>query len=187
MNPISLILKAQEPDSVCEVFLSPLPESDRADFSLLQKRVIGTYGDYRASYKPGHLHAGIDLEGILKEKVFAIGRGRVTHIFRNFPHKTIVIQHPLADGNSMVSVYTHVEDIRVEVGDFVTEETCLARLFSEDELENSGFGTANHLHLEIRKNYDDKGMASNTSMNREDLDKLCLDPLKFFERRIKAP
>ena len=180
-------LKGQETIAFCEVFLSPLPETDRADFFSLKKRLIGAYGDYRASYIPGHLHAGIDLEGAYGEKVFAIGRGEVTHIFRNFPHKTIAVKHWLPGGGSVFSVYTHVEDIQVDVGDGVTEKTQLARLFTEEELEEAQFGTPNHLHLEIRKTYRDNGRASNTIKNREDLDLYCLDPLEFFEKKLRFP
>lgn len=185
--PTYSILESQETISICEVFLSPLPETDRTDFSLLKKRLIGAYGDYRASYMPGHLHAGIDLEGDFEEKVFSIGRGEITHIFENFPHKTIAIKHLLPGGGSIVSVYTHVEDIRVEVGDQVTEETHLARLFTKEELEEAQFGTPNHLHLEIRKTYRDNGRASYTIKNREDLDIYCFDPLDFFKTKLKTP
>lgn len=175
---------AQDPDLTGVDFHSPFLDPDRKDFKLLRSRFISAYGDFRSSYQPGHLHAGIDLAGDFKERVFSIGRGRVVHIFRQFPHKTIVIQHYHPDGTSVYSVYTHVEEIDVEKGDWVDSDTPLARLLDREELEKADFGTPNHLHLEIRTSYEDEGSASYSSMTREELDRFCVDPLVFFEKHL---
>ena len=175
----------QDPDLTGVDFFSPFHDPDRKDFKRLRNRIIGAYGDFRSSYQPGHLHAGIDLAGDFEERVFSIGWGRVVHIFRQFPHKTIVIEHHLPDGTSVYSVYTHVEEMQVEKGDWVDSETHLARLFDREELEKANFGTPNHLHLEIRKSYEDEGRASYSSMTREELDRFCIDPLVFFRNQLK--
>lgn len=170
---------------ICEDFFSPYNEPDRKSFSTLQNRVIAVYGEFRRSYRAGHHHAGLDLEGRFNETVYAIGLGRIYRIFRTSPHKTIIIKHYLPERKFLYSVYTHVEDIRVKIGDWVDENTALARLFSQDELKSADFGTPNHLHLEIRKSFADRGRASYASMSIEELNRFCIDPQKFFKTRMK--
>jgi murein DD-endopeptidase MepM/ murein hydrolase activator NlpD len=176
-----------DPDFLCKDFFSPFGTTDRKNFSRLEERAIGFYGDFRRSYKPGHLHAGVDLEGDFKEQIFSIGRGRVLQVFYGFPHNSIIIQHYLPGGGSLFSVYTHVEEIQVEKGDWVDSKTQLARLFDQTELEQTNFGTPNHLHLEIRKSYRDEGKASFSCMSREELDTYCIDPLVFFKTQLRNP
>lgn len=173
-----------DPRFVCREFFSPFLETDRKSLRLLRRRLSGRYGDYRRSYKPGHLHAGIDLNGGFEETVYPVGRGFIHLVFRDFPHKSVVVKHTLPDGSIFYSMYVHLEDIRIEEGDAVTEKTPLARLFNREELKKADFGTANHLHLEIRKSLDDGGWASASSMTMEELNKFCLDPFEFFRRRL---
>jgi murein DD-endopeptidase MepM/ murein hydrolase activator NlpD len=170
---------------LAEKFYSPFDDSDRTSFSSVQNRLIGRYGEYRRSYKPGHLHAGVDLKGSYSETVFAIGRGQVYQIFREFPHKSVIVKHSLQDGDFLFSVYTHVEDIKVVAGDWVDEQTPLARLFNQYELEQADFGTPNHLHLEIRPDMTDAGYASYASMTKDELDKFCMDPMDFFRANLQ--
>jgi murein DD-endopeptidase MepM/ murein hydrolase activator NlpD len=173
-----------DPRFVCREFFSPFLETDRKSMRLLRRRLSGRYGDYRRSFKPGHLHAGIDLKGDFEETVYPVGRGYVHLVFRDFPHKSVAVKHTLPDGAALYSMYVHLEDIRVEEGDAVTEKTPLARLFNRGELEKADFGTDNHLHLEIRKSLEDGGWASASSMTMEELNRFCLDPLEFLSRRL---
>lgn len=152
---------------------------------MLKRRITGVYGEYRRSYKPGHFHAGLDLEGEFDESVYAIGFGWVVQIFRQYPHRSVVVEHHLPDGNIVYSMYVHVEDIQVRVGDWVDENFPLARLFNEEELERADFGTPNHLHLEIRKTLADRGRASYVSMSLADLNSVCIDPLNLFKEHWK--
>ena len=174
----------EDPRFVCPEFFSPFLETDRKSFRLLQRRLSGRYGDYRRSYKPGHLHAGIDLKGDFEETVYPVGRGFIERVFRDFPHKSVVVKHTLPDGSIFYSMSVHLEGIRVEEGDAVTEKTPLARLFNREELQKADFGTANHLHLEIRTSLEDGGWASASSMTMDELNRFCLDPLEFFRRRL---
>jgi murein DD-endopeptidase MepM/ murein hydrolase activator NlpD len=171
--------------SVAQEFHSPFNDPDRKSFASIKLRLVGTYGEYRKSYKPGHLHAGIDLEGSFGETVYAIGRGQVHLIFRDFPHLTVIVKHQLPDGNLFFSVYTHVEQVKVEVGDWVDEHSPLARLFFENELKRANFGTPNHLHLEIRKSIADVGRASYASMTMDELNTFCMDPMAFFRVNLE--
>jgi murein DD-endopeptidase MepM/ murein hydrolase activator NlpD len=170
---------------ICKDFYSPFEEPDRKSLKALKRRLAGFYGDYRKSYKPGHLHAGIDLKGAFDESIYAIGRGHVHLIFREHPHRSIVVKHLLPDGSLLYSVYTHVQDVRVQVGHWVSKDTPLARLFNKTELTQANFGTPNHLHLEIRKSFADRGRASYSSMTLDDLNTFCKDPLEFFKNYLK--
>lgn len=161
---------------------SPFSDSDRQSYDNLKLRVVGRYGEWRSSYKPGHLHAGIDLKGDFEETVYAIGAGEVLGVYGGFPNRSIMIVHKPDSGTWFYSLYAHVEEIKVRKGDRVDENTALGRLFTEEELIRAGFGTANHVHLEIRKNVRDNGRASTHSMTRADLDRHCMDPLEFFRR-----
>lgn len=170
---------------ICKKFSSPFNDSNRKSFGSVKRRLIGSYREYRRSYKPGHLHAGIDLKGSFRETVYAIGRGQVYLTFRDFPHRTVIVKHHLPDGNLLFSVYTHVEQVKVNIGDWVNEQTSLARLFNEDELKRANFGTPNHLHLEIRKSIADEGRASYASMTSQELNKYCMDPIEFFKAYLE--
>jgi len=161
---------------------SPFGESDRQSYETLRARVVGRYGDWRSSYKPGHLHAGVDLKGDYEETVHAIGRGSVLNVYGRFPNRSIIVEHQQADQVWSYAIYVHIEDIKVKRGDRVDQDTVLGRLFTEDELQRSNFGTAVHLHMEIRKDLHDNGRASTHSMTRAELDRHCLDPLPFFRR-----
>jgi murein DD-endopeptidase MepM/ murein hydrolase activator NlpD len=182
-KPSDHILK--NTDRVCDEFFSPFLETDRKSLSLIKKRITGIYGEYRRSYKPGHFHAGLDLMGDFNEKVYTIGFGWIVQIFRQFPHRSVIVEHHLPDGRILYSMYVHVEDIQVQVGDWVDENTPLARLFNEEELDRADFGTLNHLHLEIRKTLADRGRASYASMSLAELNTACMDPFKFFKRHLE--
>ena len=136
------------------------------------------------SFVKGHKHSGIDLKGKISEKVYSVGTGQVVDIHLSFPHLTLVLKHYLSDGSIIYSSYKHIEDIMVKTGDKVDENTHLARLFNEDELKRSKFGVT-HLHFEIRKSIKDGGTASWTSMTMEELDKYCIDPMKFLKKRLE--
>ena len=161
---------------------SPFQESDRQEYQVLTERVVGRYGDWRSSYSPGHLHAGVDLKGAFEETVHAVGTGTVLNVSGRFPNRSVIVEHQQADQAWSYAIYIHIEDIQVERGDRVDHNTVLGRLFTEEELERSNFGTAIHLHIEIRKDLHDNGRASTHSMNRGELDRHCMDPLPFFRR-----
>ncbi len=171
-------------DPVCREVFSPLGDPDRRSYANLRKRVSGLYGEYRKSDTPGHLHAGIDINGPFKDRVYAVGKGRVHIVFREFPHLSVAVEHTLPDGSVLYSLYVHVLDVKVAVGDDVDETTVLARLFDAEELAKADFGTANHLHFEIRASLDDGGRASASSMTLKALNLYCRDPLSFFKRHM---
>jgi len=134
---------------------------------------------------PGHLHAGIDINGPFEARVYAIGKGHVYSVFREFPHLSVAVEHALPDGTILYSLYVHVMDVKVAAGDKVDETTVLARLLDAEELAKADFATANHLHFEIRSSLDDGGWASASSMTLKALNLYCRDPLPFFRRFMR--
>ena len=163
-------------------FFIPIGNRRKSDINQLKNTIIGHYGDHRNSHVQGHRHAGIDIQGHFNETVYAIGTGTVIRIFREFPHKTIYIQHHDRAGVPFCSVYIHIEKIQVNVGDAVTEHTPIARIFNREELEIADFGTPPHLHFEIRHNINDNGNATFESMSISGLNIYCKDPLTFFTK-----
>ncbi len=165
-------------------FFVPFQDDARDAYSTFRKRCVGYYGDYRRTRVAGHRHAGVDMKGKAGEAVHAVGNGRVAYRYWPFPNETVVVLHQLPDGEKIYSVYTHIVDIRVNPGDPVDRNTVIGRLFNEVERKRARFSFP-HLHLEIRKNMEDMGRASFTSMSKAALDKYCIDPNVFFKDRLK--
>jgi murein DD-endopeptidase MepM/ murein hydrolase activator NlpD len=180
----SFIAIAKDSDKLCVKFFSPFIEQDRHKYQTIVNRCFSEYGEYRSSNVKGHKHAGIDLRGKLNEKIYPIGAGQVYDIIWTFPNLAIAIIHPLSNDEYIYSLYVHIEDIQVKIGDWVDENTVIARLFDSDEFKKSDFKTV-HLHLEIRKSMDDKGRASISSMNINDLNKYCVNPKEFLKKHLE--
>ncbi len=161
-------------------FFAPFRTNGKLTFHYYLKRITGFYGDHRSSDIYGHKHAGVDIKGDYGEIVYAIGAGEVINIFRDFPNKTVYIRH-FGKYKNIISAYIHIEDIRIEVGDRVTEKTIIGRILNKEELDESQFGTPPHLHLEMRHNSKDKGNATFNCMTVNELDRYCINPIKFFK------
>jgi murein DD-endopeptidase MepM/ murein hydrolase activator NlpD len=169
---------------VCTAFFTPFQEKEREAYRTFLKHCSGSYGDYRKSDVPGHLHAGQDLRGKKAEQVYAVGVGRVAYRYWIFPNETVVLEHRLPNSEIIYSAYTHIRDIQVKIGDRVNENTVIGRLFNAEEMKKARFSSI-HLHFEIRKKVDDFGRASYTSMSKKELDQYCMDPKIFLKKHMK--
>ena len=105
-------------------------------------------------YKVPRLHTGIDFIAAAGEDVMATADGKVTMANRSFRDygNQVVIDH----GNGYTTVYAHLEDINVKVGQSVKRGQVIATV------GNSGSSMAPHLHYEVLKDGEYK------------------DPLNFF-------
>ena len=177
------LLHAEDPEP-CTSFFTPFREPGRDAYRTFRARVIGFYGDYRRTHVAGHRHGGVDLKGNPGEPVYAAGIGRVAYRYWPFPNETVVVRHRLPVGETFYTVYTHIVDIRVNPGDPVTPDTVIGRLFGKEEQTRAKFSTP-HLHFEIRKDMEDIGRASFTSMTKKELDRYAADPLLFMKSRMK--
>ena len=158
-----------------ERFQVPLAVADRRRFRDVQ--VIGRFSDYRSSAFVGHLHAGVDLipKGSSVGQSFpvlAAGYGQVCAVILERPHKTVIVKHKTGDG-ARFTVYKHLSQVAVEVGDLVLPVTYLGLT------EPAGPHSAvySHLHFEIRKTLNDGGFASYSVYHLTDLRRLSIDPL----------
>ena len=146
----------------------------------LEKRALDGFGAYRTA---GHKHAGLDIKASFSEPVISIGKGIVRVIYGEYPYTTVLIEHATQNGGMLYSAYTHIEQIKVIVGQQVDENTVLGRVFNEEEYKKSEF-YENHLHFEIRKTMDRYKGISIKCYNEEELNKYFYDPLIYFKKAL---
>ena len=164
-----------------ELYLPFVSFENRRSYYELCGRASDGFGAYR---RRGHKHAGLDIRADFNETVYAVGKGKVVKIFNAFPYKSVLLEHRLATGDVFYTVYIHIEDVLVSVGDRVDQNTPLARVFNQDEFKKSKF-IQNHLHFEIRKTIDDYRLLSIRCRTLEDLAIYFYDPMKFFQEYLE--
>jgi murein DD-endopeptidase MepM/ murein hydrolase activator NlpD len=173
-------IRALEPP-VVTTWQPPFHSELQSKYRTLASRVVSHFGAGRTSFRVRHLHTGTDLAGAPSEPVYPIGAGIVEFVSYWDFEGTVLVRHRLASGESIMSKYIHVREPKVRAGEVVTQDTVLARLFTNAEFKQSKF-KQNHLHLEVRKDYSDHGHASTHSQNTNDLSKCCINPLTFLSR-----
>jgi len=173
------------PARVARRWLVPFSTADRGARRTM--KVISRFGANRVSYVRGHLHSGADLvpsaPGEPFVHVLPVAWGAVCSIHLGAPHTTVVVEHRMADGQRLFTSYKHLAETYVEVGQQVSPETKLGRLYTRREARVQG-GPYDHLHLEVRKDFDDHGAASWTTMSEAALRARFLDPVTFLEQRL---
>lgn len=173
------------PDLVVDGWQLPFAVAER--HSIKGMAVVSTFGANRQSYLRGHRHTGLDLVPRPKPKgyveVLAMANGVVCSIHLSDPHPTVVVKHRLADGTIRYTSYKHLGGIDVSNGQQVTPATKIGRLYTADEAKKLG-GNYDHLHLEVRKDFDDYGVASWLTMTARDLDRRFIDPLLFLKQQL---
>jgi len=164
----------------------PFKTKNKSDLNTV--RVISTFGAPRMSYVRGHFHTGIDMipaqRGNRFTTVYPMAAGVVCSIHLGSPHRTVVVKHRLTNGEVLYTSYKHLQEIYVGTGQQVTPETSLARLYTRGEADALG-GRYDHLHLEIRKKFDDYGVASWATLTKANLVLRFHDPWKFMKENIK--
>ncbi|AWL12915.1 Lysostaphin [Saliniradius amylolyticus] len=89
------------------------------------------------------MHKGLDFAGEEGIDVVATGAGVVTWAGERYGYGNLVeIEH----GDGLVTRYGHNKDIKVKVGDVVTQGEAIA------EMGNTGRSTGAHVHYEVLKN-----------------------------------
>ncbi|RJQ13482.1 M23 family metallopeptidase [Candidatus Parcubacteria bacterium] len=122
----------------------------------LDKRVIvGAFGNVRVSQGVALQHLGVDLEGKMGDRVYAINDGVITLSRSDLPNygTTVVINH----GLGIFSLYLHLSEIKVALGQKVKRGDVIGLVGS------TGYSLEPHLHLSLRV----RGAS--------------VDPLKFIE------
>lgn len=173
------------PSQVVNKWALPFETVNRSDIKTIS--VVSVFGDKRLSYVRGHFHTGMDLVPRKKNGeytyVYGMAPGTVCSIHLSDPHQTVVVKHKLSSGEILFTSYKHLQDIYVQNGQQITPETKIGRLYTRKEALEQG-GNYDHLHLEIRKKFDDYGVASWATLSEDDLKLRFEDPLKFMKRNI---
>lgn len=162
----------------------PFDVENRRDLKYMLN--ISSFGSPRNSYRKGHHHTGWDcMPKNYKEPVwvYAMAEGVVCSIHLSEQFKTVVVKHTLKDSSVIFTSYKHINEINVKVGDHVTKDTKIARVLTKKEAKTYK-GNYDHLHLEVRKSFEDYGCASWLTMTKEELNYYCLDPNLFLKKKL---
>jgi murein DD-endopeptidase MepM/ murein hydrolase activator NlpD len=88
----------------------------------------------------GVFHAGVDVAGETGAPIEAAGEGIVSFVGTDETFGLVVV---VAHRPGMATMYGHLSQVRVQVGDYVTAGQTIA------EVGNTGHSTAPHLHFEV--------------------------------------
>lgn len=103
------------------------------------------YAEYRSYYYKGKLidkqvHLGMDIASTKRANIYAANAGEVIYTnYHGIYGNMIIIDH----GQGIHSLYSHMTQINVQVGDMVTKETIIALTGS------TGMSGGDHLHFSI--------------------------------------
>ena len=116
-------------------------------------------------------------------KVLAASAGKVVSIYAQEPHRAIMIEHFLPE-KKVYTVYAHITNIQVEIGDKVDINSYIANLMNAEQLDRYGW-EFNHLHFEILKTTrlgeDGKLLSYSTRCKtKKEIYRRYYDPILFF-------
>ncbi|MHB8276035.1 MAG: M23 family metallopeptidase [Candidatus Humimicrobiaceae bacterium] len=106
--------------------------------------VTSEFGEIRQN----HNHNGIDIANITGTPVYATAGGTVIAVGSsgNFGKRIMIYHGTDGTGATYVTIYAHLSQFKVDVGDKVNQGTLIALV------GNTGYSTGPHLHYEIRVN-----------------------------------
>ena len=173
------------PVATADSWLLPFDVPNRKDIK--QMKIISVFGDHRDSYLKGHIHTAIDVNPATPKSkyisIYPMAKGIVCSVHLGENQRTVVIRHKLSNGKTMFTSYKHLKEVYVKNGQHVDQNVQIARLFTPAESKKYG-GDYHHLHLEIRKSFDDYGCASWLTMNKQQLNLRFYNPLTFIKEKL---
>jgi murein DD-endopeptidase MepM/ murein hydrolase activator NlpD len=174
------------PSMIADQWVLPFEASNRKDLASI--RIISIFGDHRDSFFKGHIHTAIDINPSKPNSklvsVYPMANGVVCSIHLGENQRTVVIKHKLKNGLIVFTTYKHLKEVYVKTGQQVNSSNKIARLFTKEESKKYG-GDYHHLHLEIRKKFDDYGCASWLTMNKTQLNDRYYNPQTFIKDYVK--
>jgi len=174
------------PSQVAENWLMPFEAENRKSINSI--KIISIFGDHRDSFFKGHIHTAIDINPAKPKgkiiNVYPMANGVICSIHLGENQRTIVVKHKLKNNQIVFTTYKHLKDVYVNTGQQVNTNTKIARLFTKEESKKYG-GDYHHLHLEIRKKFDDYGCASWLTMNKIQLNERYYNPQTFIKEYVK--
>ena len=95
-----------------------------------------------------HLHKGIDIANMTGTPVYSTAEGTVIAVGSsgNFGKRIMIYHGTDGEGNTYVTIYAHLSQFKVSVGDKVSQGSVIALM------GNTGYSTGPHLHYEVRLN-----------------------------------
>jgi murein DD-endopeptidase MepM/ murein hydrolase activator NlpD len=174
-----------EPMDTIKQWLLPFALNNRTNIDLI--KVVSPFGARRTSHLRGHKHSGADIVPTNMDTgvyVYPVAEGIVCYKRIKDPFSSITIKHKLPDGSFIFTSYIHLKNVYVANGDTVDTSTKIGKLFTHKEVRRYR-GPFDHLHLEIRKSFDDFGFGSSHCMNSSELDSFFYEPINFLRAKIK--
>ena len=106
--------------------------------------VTSEFGEIRQN----HNHNGIDIANTEGTPIYAAADGTVIAVGSsgNFGKRIMIYHGTNESGETYVTIYAHLSQFKVDVGDKVTQGSLIALM------GNTGYSTGPHLHYEIRVN-----------------------------------
>ena len=105
------------------------------------------YGVYNYSLYGSSMHTGIDIADNSKPNIYPYKAGKVVKVVygnTGYGYYVLVSHGTDGKGNELQTLYAHMSNINVKVGQQVTPSTSLGRMGT------TGLSTGIHLHFEIR-------------------------------------
>ncbi len=176
----------------------PICTENRLSWETVHLTSIGQFGVLRKDRPniPAHFHTGVDFKrpsgNYENEYIFPIMTGKIISLRDDGPFAQIIIEHNFPNQGTIWSVYEHVAEITVTIGDFVSPNLPIARFMNKNELEQYGW-QFDHLHLEILKSKPHQlepnpktpfrffGTYCLECYHESDLDKYYYNPMEYFE------
>lgn len=106
--------------------------------------ITSEFGEIRTT----HTHNGIDIANIIGTPIYSTADGTVIAVGSsgNFGKRIMIYNGTDETGVTYVTIYAHLSQFSVSVGDKVTQGALIALM------GNTGYSTGPHLHYEIRVN-----------------------------------
>lgn len=146
------LLSASFGNKFCEWFL-PINTADRQSWEGVKLTAIGEFGLERQARPqvPAHLHSGVDFlrpdDNYRDEPVFPAAAGKIISLRSDGPYAQVIIEH-VCTAETVWTVYEHLTEIKVAVGEQVGPFQAIGRFMNRDELDRFGW-QFDHLHFEI--------------------------------------
>jgi len=126
------------------IFIGTITDPDMPSIWPASGRVTSEFGEVRIT----GIHRGIDIANITGTPIKATANGTVIAVGKGGNYgKRIMIYHGTDErGNTYVTVYAHLSEFRIRVGDKVRQGDLIGLMGS------TGYSTGTHLHYEVIAN-----------------------------------
>ncbi|NUO78432.1 M23 family metallopeptidase [candidate division KSB1 bacterium] len=149
------VISSASAQSACAWYL-PINVSNRQSWEQVRLTKIGEFGLVRKARPgiPAHYHTATDFmrpgDNYENEPIFPAAAGRVISQRDDGPFAQLIVEHVTHDHDTLWTVYEHIADLTVVVGDTVDPFVPIGRFMTKKELSKYGW-QFDHVHFEIMK------------------------------------